>query len=156
MREQAGAPVPAAEQGRYSETVDRARLRQTDESFARTWAAGRALTIDEAVALALRTATEVPEQLPSERAEAAVQHLTRREREIAELVSLGRSNREIAEVLAVTLRTVESHLEHVFRKLTMRSRAELAVWAVQHGLTAGPGGTTREARPRTARSPDTG
>jgi DNA-binding CsgD family transcriptional regulator len=101
--------------------------------------------MNEAVALAFRSAAAAPDKLPAAQAEAAVQQLTRREREIAELVSLGRSNREIAELLSVTLRTVESHLEHVFRKLTIKSRAELAVWAVQQGLGPGPRRTTREA-----------
>jgi non-specific serine/threonine protein kinase len=138
MREQAGAPVPASEQGRYAETLDRLRRRQSDEAFTRNWAVGRALTLDDAVGLALRGTSAAPDEQPADPAQAALQHLTRREREIAELVSLGRSNREIADVLAVTLRTVESHLEHVFRKLTIKSRAELAVWALRHGLGQGP------------------
>jgi DNA-binding NarL/FixJ family response regulator len=45
---------------------------------------------------------------------------------VAELVAEGRTNREVATALVVTERTVESHLSHVYRKLGVRSRAELA------------------------------
>jgi DNA-binding NarL/FixJ family response regulator len=59
--------------------------------------------------------------------------LTRRERQIARLVALGRSNREVAEELVVGVRTVETHLEHIFRKLSVQTRTEVGVWASQHG-----------------------
>jgi DNA-binding CsgD family transcriptional regulator len=52
--------------------------------------------------------------------------LTPTERQIVELVAGGRTNREVAELLVVSPRTVEFHLRNVFRKLDVRSRAELA------------------------------
>jgi DNA-binding CsgD family transcriptional regulator len=52
--------------------------------------------------------------------------LTPSEQRVAELVAQGRTNREVATALVVTERTVESHLSHVYRKLGVRSRAELA------------------------------
>jgi DNA-binding NarL/FixJ family response regulator len=45
---------------------------------------------------------------------------------VAELAAVGMSNREIAESLYVTLKTVEWHLRHTFRKLGVSSRHELA------------------------------
>lgn len=51
--------------------------------------------------------------------------LTASERRVAEMASTGMTNREIAQALFVTLRTVESHLTNVFRKLDISSRAEL-------------------------------
>jgi DNA-binding CsgD family transcriptional regulator len=51
--------------------------------------------------------------------------LTPAERRTAELVGLGRSNKEVAAELVVTVRTVESNLTRVYRKLGIRSRAEL-------------------------------
>jgi DNA-binding NarL/FixJ family response regulator len=62
--------------------------------------------------------------------------LTQREREVALLVGQGLSNREIAETLVVSVRTAETHVTHMLAKLGLRSRAQLAVWAVEHGLTA--------------------
>ncbi|MFD8689429.1 ATP-binding protein [Streptomyces sp. NPDC059651] len=52
--------------------------------------------------------------------------LSPRERQVAELAAVGRTNREIAELLFVSARTVEGHLRVVLRKLSLRSRTELA------------------------------
>jgi non-specific serine/threonine protein kinase len=138
LRERAGAPVPAAEHDSYTELLARARLRQRDADFATAWAEGRAMSMDEAVALALRTGSLRKVELADDEPESDVLSLTPREREVAELVALGRSNREIATSLVVTVRTIETHLENAFRKLGVQSRAELAVWAVQHGLGPSP------------------
>ncbi|TBL44487.1 LuxR family transcriptional regulator, partial [Verrucosispora sp. SN26_14.1] len=56
----------------------------------------------------------------------ALAGLTRRERQVAELVREGLTNREIAAVLVVTEKTVEMHLSHVFVKLGVRNRVRLA------------------------------
>ena len=52
--------------------------------------------------------------------------LTPAERRVAALVAEGRTNREVAAALFVTERTVASHLSHVYAKLGVRSRTELA------------------------------
>jgi DNA-binding CsgD family transcriptional regulator len=52
--------------------------------------------------------------------------LTASERRVAELAGSGMTNREIAESLFVTVRTVEFHLNHSYRKLGIDSRAKLA------------------------------
>ena len=51
--------------------------------------------------------------------------LTARERQVAGLAADGMSNREIAEELVVTVKTVEWHLKHSYRKLGVKSRVEL-------------------------------
>ena len=48
--------------------------------------------------------------------------LTGREREVAEMVAAGASRREVAESLVVSVRTVDSHLQRVYRKLGVRGR----------------------------------
>jgi DNA-binding NarL/FixJ family response regulator len=45
---------------------------------------------------------------------------------VAELAAEGRRNKEIAAAMYVTVATVEAHLSRVYRKLDVRSRAELA------------------------------
>ena len=52
--------------------------------------------------------------------------LTPAEQRVAALVAEGRTNREVAAALFVSERTVESHLSHVYGKLGLRSRTELA------------------------------
>jgi DNA-binding CsgD family transcriptional regulator len=55
-----------------------------------------------------------------------VEQLTVSERRVAELAADGRSNPEIAQALFVTRKTVETHLGHVYRKLDIAGRGELA------------------------------
>jgi HD-GYP domain-containing protein (c-di-GMP phosphodiesterase class II) len=61
-------------------------------------------------------------------------------REVGVLVHLarGRSNPEIAAELGVSRKTVSSHLEHIYRKLDVRTRTEAALFAMQNGLTGDP------------------
>lgn len=56
--------------------------------------------------------------------------LTRREREIAVLIADGLSNREIAERLVVSVGTIQNHVHRMLKKHSLRSRAQLAVLAV--------------------------
>ena len=53
--------------------------------------------------------------------------LTRRQLEIAELVAEGLSNAAIADRLFISVRTVTSHLDHIYTKLGINNRTELAV-----------------------------
>jgi DNA-binding CsgD family transcriptional regulator len=64
----------------------------------------------------------------------SVPHLTARELEVARLVAAGLSNPEIAKRLAIRPRTVATHLENVYRRLGIGSRAELARHLGERGL----------------------
>lgn len=75
-------------------------------------------------------------RLSAERAE-----LTKRERQILELVSEGHSNGQVAGMLWVTEQTVKFHLHNVYRKLKVSNRTEAARWAQLHGLVPTPGQT---------------
>jgi len=66
------------------------------------------------------------------RVRAAGHQLSRREREVAELVAAGSSNADIAKRLGVAERTAESHVEHIRDKLGFTSRAQIAAWAVRN------------------------
>ncbi|MEX1091785.1 MAG: response regulator transcription factor [Acidimicrobiia bacterium] len=59
--------------------------------------------------------------------------LTDRELEVLQFAASGMANKEIGERLGVSVRTVEAHLSHVFRKLDVGSRTE----AILHGLRQG-------------------
>ena len=100
------------------------------------WAAGRLLSRQQAVDVALAGDSNVavplataPEQGPA---------LSRREREVTALIARGLSNREISAALVITEKTVGSHVEHIMTKLGLRSRTRVAVWAIEHGI----GGST--------------
>ena len=63
---------------------------------------------------------------PRRTALSGIDALTPAEHRVAALAADGHSNREIAQQLYVTRRTVETHLTHVFQKLDITSRADLA------------------------------
>jgi DNA-binding NarL/FixJ family response regulator len=66
----------------------------------------------------------------------AAKQLTIRETEVVRQVATGLRNAEIAERLSITETTVKTHLNHIFSKLELRDRVELAVYALRHGLIA--------------------
>jgi DNA-binding NarL/FixJ family response regulator len=61
--------------------------------------------------------------------------LTEREREILQLVAEGRANKQIADTLGVSVKTVDSHRQHVMEKLDLHSVADLTRYAMREGLT---------------------
>jgi DNA-binding NarL/FixJ family response regulator len=63
-----------------------------------------------------------------------VHPLTRKEVEVAILVANGKTNKEIATRLFNSERTIDNHVQHIYNKLTIDSRAELALWVQEHGL----------------------
>jgi DNA-binding NarL/FixJ family response regulator len=66
-----------------------------------------------------------------------IEHLTRRERQVLELIALGHSNKRIALELDVAEKTVKTHVGHLLAKLGVADRTQAALFAVQHGLAGG-------------------
>ena len=60
--------------------------------------------------------------------------LSRREREVFQLVAEGRSNKEIASLLAISPSTVETHRAHIMDKLDLHSAAAIVLHAVRRGV----------------------
>ena len=61
--------------------------------------------------------------------------LSRREQEIAALVAQGFGTRKLAEHLHISDKTVRNHLSSIYEKLGLSDRVELALFAIQQGLT---------------------
>jgi non-specific serine/threonine protein kinase len=137
----------------FQDMIDRSdatiRARIDAATFSAGWDQGRTLTLEQAVAYALRredpfaddplgTAADAPSSAaPRARDPAA---LTPREREVAILVGRGYSNRRIAEELVIAEKTAEVHARNVREKLGLASRAQIAAWAARHGLLEGEQG----------------
>jgi predicted ATPase/DNA-binding NarL/FixJ family response regulator len=118
-------------------TVKAARKALGERRYAAAYAHGTALGLDVVVRDAANEAGEAAGQRGGDAdvaggsgtatAGTAAAVLTRREREIAELVASGLSNREIAARLFISKRTVDAHVEHIFSKLEISSRVQLTV-----------------------------
>ena len=60
--------------------------------------------------------------------------LTERELEVLLVLVRGESNQEIAVDLGISAKTVGHHIQHVYQKAGVRSRAAATVWAFEHDL----------------------
>ena len=65
--------------------------------------------------------------------------LTAREREVAALIAEGLTNSQLAERLFISPKTAAVHVSNILMKLGLSSRAEVAAWAVRHGVVLQPG-----------------
>ncbi|MFH1547010.1 MAG: response regulator transcription factor [bacterium] len=64
--------------------------------------------------------------------------LTNREIEVLKLIAQGITNKEIANQLYISVKTVDSHRANIFKKLGVRDRAQVAIYAMHKGLIAQP------------------
>ena len=64
--------------------------------------------------------------------------MTRREREVAALLAVGMTNRQVAAALVLAEGTAENYVQRILGKLGFNNRAQVAVWAVEHGLGPAP------------------
>jgi non-specific serine/threonine protein kinase len=82
--------------------------------------------MDEAVAYALgeRLTGTIP-------AAGSSGELTKRERQVADLIARGFTNKQIAAKLVISQRTAQGHVEHILAKLGFTSRAQIAAWIVE-------------------------
>jgi non-specific serine/threonine protein kinase len=157
-----GAPAPPSDMADYRRTEADARANLGAARFAVAWAAGAAMSLDEAIAYApAPAATSDPARMsatiayptvPDEAVGASspvsdhahrqdVGPLSPREREVVALIARGLSNREIATELVLSVRTVERHIENVYNRLGISGKAGRAVvtaYALRHGVIEVP------------------
>jgi predicted ATPase/class 3 adenylate cyclase/DNA-binding NarL/FixJ family response regulator len=130
LRVHAGVPPPRLDAGAVGADLSRARAELGDEAYDAALAAGGALTLDEAVAYASRARSE--RRRPSR----GWDSLTPMELQVVALAAEGLGNIEIGRRLFVRPGTVKVHLHHVFGKLGVTRRAELAARATERRLAA--------------------
>ena len=73
-------------------------------------------------------------QLAEAGAEDSYELLTKREREVLQLIAEGKSNKEVAVMFNLSLYTVETHRTHILQKLNLHSVPELILYAVRKGI----------------------
>lgn len=89
---------------------------------------------EEHVQPSLREALARWRDVPGRDRGAAIDELTRREREVLRLFALGHTNPEIADLLSISVRTVENHRANITRRLGVQTRAALVRRASELGL----------------------
>ena len=137
LREAARAPLPAPERERLDRALAPAReelgTAGEAEAYATSLSGQQALDLAEEV---LRTeGAGCAREAPVQRGDGA---LSPREQEVAALIARGYTNRRIAQALVITEGTAASHVVHILDKLGFKSRAQVAVWAAEHGLHRPP------------------
>ena len=119
--------MPAVVEAQLKRWLAPAR-KQLGSAAAQIMAEGRRMSLAEAVSYALADGPEEVWRSGPRRT------LTRRELEVTALVARGLTNRGIAGRLHLSVRTVDTHVDHVLTKLGFSNRAQLVAWAYESGM----------------------
>src|SRR6185312_13203715 len=126
MRQRMRHPRYPMYQAGYDAVLATVRDALGSSDFDAAWAEGAALSTEEAIAYAQRGRGQ------RKRPTSGWASLTPTERDVVRLVSDGLGNKDIATRLFVSPRTVQTHLTHVYTKLGLTSRVQLAQEAARH------------------------
>jgi non-specific serine/threonine protein kinase len=135
-----GIVVEPVDRTEYDRNREIARAQLDGDAFAAAWEAGRALTIEQAIAEALEPPPETPPAPappPAPQPAVAAEYpagLTVREVEVLRLVAQGLTDAQVAERLVLSAHTVHAHLRSIYGKLEVSSRAAATRVAVDHQL----------------------
>jgi DNA-binding CsgD family transcriptional regulator len=145
MQDAIGASQIAMRRAWYQPRLAEARTSLGKSGFEAAWAAGQALTTEDAVAEARTAAVDiqdarVPARSANARAGASLEPfgLSPREIEVLRLLATGRTDREIARDLFISPRTAQGHVARVFDKLGVNTRTAAVAAAISSGLLAVP------------------
>jgi DNA-binding CsgD family transcriptional regulator len=133
LREAIGAPLPPGFRALYERVMVTARAHLGEAAFAETWAQGRAMTLEQAIAEAEQTAPS-GQATSTRSARIYPAGLSIREVEVLRLVAAGLTDAQIADRLVLSTRTVSTHLRSIYNKLGVNSRSAATRFAVEHHL----------------------
>ncbi len=127
-----GLPPAAVEMSAYDWRRRRTVEKLGEKEFEAEWSRGEAMSEDEVIVHALSDPpretgpAETTREAEKEVARSGPDSLTRREREVANLVAAGLTNRRISERLYISSRTADTHVGRILKKLGAGSREEVA------------------------------
>ena len=139
LRESIGVPIPPMGLDRHRRAIDAIRSQLAPAEFEAAWAAGRRMTMEQAVADASDFADDLADAAfpRSSVADSQGQNrygLSPRELEVLRIVAEGLTDPEVAERLYLSPRTVSQHLRSIYSKLGVTSRTAATRLALDHGL----------------------
>jgi predicted ATPase/DNA-binding CsgD family transcriptional regulator len=108
-------------------SIDLSRAHLGPRRSDQAWSVGLKMDLDQAMEYALEETDGTERVAPHG-------PLSRREFDVVRLLAGGLTNREIAEKLFLSERTVEGHLDRIRNKLALRSKTEIATWAIESGV----------------------
>jgi predicted ATPase/DNA-binding CsgD family transcriptional regulator len=125
------APLPPVLRAHHEEALRAAQAPLPAAEYRTAFAKGSAMDQAEAIAFALGESPR-PRGDAGRVSGSGPGRLTRREQDVAALVARGQSNSQIAASLVISVRTVETHVQHIMDKLGCGTRAQIAVWSEAH------------------------
>jgi non-specific serine/threonine protein kinase len=135
LRANIGSPATPEARPYYERSMATARTLLGEAAWEGAFAEGMAMSADEAAEYAL--SEDVAHATKRPLADGGISTtLTRREREVADLVAQGLSTRQIAQRLVLSERTVDKHVANLLKKLKLRSRHQVAARMAEHGAQA--------------------
>lgn len=127
-REQLGVVRAPIDEPAYQRDLEAARASLGEAAYTKVWSEGAMLSLEEAVGYVSRARGE------RRRPSSGWRSLTPTELSVVRLATDGLTNPQIAEKLFITRATVKTHLAHVYSKLGVANRAELAAEATRRGI----------------------
>lgn len=134
LRERMDTPIPGMFEKEYQRDVNTSRRALPLAQFEAAWAAGRALTLDQAVAEALAVRVPTPPAATDNAVVSNPHGLTGREFEVLKLLVDGKSNPDIAAALYISPKTVAHHVGNILSKFGVESRTAAVGHAVRSNL----------------------
>ncbi len=133
LRERMSFSMSPVERIPYQHAITALRTFFGEQVFAQLWAEGRAMSLEEALAA---HEEELPRQIaqPAHRSSPYPDGLSVREVEVLRLLAQGYSDARIAEHLIISVRTVNTHLTSIYRKIRVTTRSAATRYAAEHQL----------------------
>ncbi|HEY6285918.1 MAG TPA: LuxR C-terminal-related transcriptional regulator, partial [Ktedonobacteraceae bacterium] len=143
LRETTAISLESIQRADYERVVNAVRNKLGEETFNSTWLQGRKMTPEQAIAARESVFTQVSRKAkqqqalstsPTKQKASYPLGLTAREVDVLRLVAQGLTDAEIAERLAISYRTVSTHLTSIYNKLGVNSRVATVRFAVDNRL----------------------
>jgi DNA-binding CsgD family transcriptional regulator len=132
-----GVPVRPNCRADLERTLATTRARLGEETFAGSWTHGQERLLPDVIAAAAEVRITSPGRVSRSKGARETDRsseLSPREMDVLRHLVAGKTDREIAGALFIGIRTVETHVSHLFTKLGVSARAEAAAVAVRRGL----------------------